>query len=85
MLDHFIITVSEIDKSKEFYTKVLAPLNHEVKLDFGTSVSFGDITFTGGDPGGYFGLKRVNQVRFILLFRPNQKKKWMTFLKQPLN
>lgn len=54
MLDHFIINVKNIDKSKEFYTQVLSKLNNEIKLDFGNSVSFGDKDISGGDPGGYF-------------------------------
>ncbi|MGY3778949.1 VOC family protein [Isobaculum melis] len=54
MLDHFTIKVTDIEKSKVFYKNLLATLNAEIKLDFGKTVSFGDIGFSGGDPGGYF-------------------------------
>lgn len=41
MLDHLIVPVSDINKSKQFYSEILGALNYEQKNDFGTSVSFG--------------------------------------------
>lgn len=54
MIDHLSINVSDIDKSKQFYKEVLAPLGNEMKLDFGKSVSFGEKEIICGDPAGSF-------------------------------
>lgn len=81
MLDHFIITVSNVDKSKEFYSKVLSAINHEIKLDFGTSVSFGDIDFSGGDPGGYFWIKEGKPSDIHFAFSANSKDEVDNFFK----
>ncbi|OTN89058.1 hypothetical protein A5819_001550 [Enterococcus sp. 7E2_DIV0204] len=54
MMDHFSVNVSDIERSKQFYKEVLAPLGNEVKLDFGTTVSFGKKDTESGDPAGGF-------------------------------
>ncbi|ALS02128.1 glyoxalase [Enterococcus silesiacus] len=54
MMDHFSVNVSDIEKSKQFYKEALAPLGNEIKLDFGTTVSFGKKEIISGDPAGGF-------------------------------
>ncbi|MBP2099493.1 VOC family protein [Enterococcus rivorum] len=56
MMDHFSIHVWEIEKSKQFCTEALMPLGNEIKMDFGTAVSFGKKNSNGGDPAGSFWL-----------------------------
>ena len=41
MLDHVGLLVSDVQKSKTFYEKALAPLGYKVLLDFGEAVGFG--------------------------------------------
>jgi catechol 2,3-dioxygenase-like lactoylglutathione lyase family enzyme len=41
MLDHVVITVSELDASRAFYTAALAPLGLGIVLDFGSTIGFG--------------------------------------------
>lgn len=41
MFDHVGIAVKDLQKSKEFYLKALAPLGLGVVLDFGVAVGFG--------------------------------------------
>lgn len=75
MIDHIIINVTDIEKSKEFYKNILSKLNTEIKLDFGKSVSFGEIDFTGGDPGGYFWLSegKPNHIHFAFNAKSKQE------------
>jgi catechol 2,3-dioxygenase-like lactoylglutathione lyase family enzyme len=46
MLDHLIVTVSDFERSREFYAACLEPLGYEVVLEFGRAVGFG----IGGKP-----------------------------------
>lgn len=39
MIDHIGINVSDIQKSKEFYKKALAPLKYDLLMDFGPEVT----------------------------------------------
>lgn len=48
MIDHFSVTVKDIEKSRAFYKEVLTPLNGEIKLDFGNTVNFGYANAPGG-------------------------------------
>ncbi|MGC6769657.1 VOC family protein [Enterococcus sp. LJL51] len=48
MIDHFSITVKDIERSKDFYKKVLAPLHGELKLAFDGAANFGKIDVAGG-------------------------------------
>lgn len=52
MLDHLSIAVSNITRSKAFYTAVLATLGYRPQKDFGDAVGFSD--GKGSDPGGDF-------------------------------
>ena len=52
MLDHLSVAVSDIARSKAFYTAVLATLGYRPLKDFGDAVGFGD--GKGTDPGGDF-------------------------------
>jgi len=46
MLDHLLITVADVDKSKTFFLRSLEPLGYEVVMEFGKGVGFG----VGGKP-----------------------------------
>ena len=46
MLDHIIITVSDYDASKKFYSRALEPLGYAVIMEFGRACGFG----VGGKP-----------------------------------
>ena len=56
MIDHIGITVSNLNRSREFYTKSLVALGYVVVTDTPTSVGFGVIDGHGKstDPGGDF-------------------------------
>jgi catechol 2,3-dioxygenase-like lactoylglutathione lyase family enzyme len=51
MIDHFTLTVSDLARSKQFYSRALAALGYRVLMDFGKVVGFGD------DRKPYFWLK----------------------------
>jgi len=42
MIDHIGINVSDMNKSKEFYKRALAPLKYELLKDFDFAVGFGE-------------------------------------------
>lgn len=46
MLDHLIITVSDLERSRSFYVAALEPLGYEVVMEFGRAVGLG----VGGKP-----------------------------------
>ena len=55
MLDHLIITVSDLSASKAFYEQALAPLGYHVVMEFGEACGFGilekpDFFIRQGDP-----------------------------------
>ncbi|MCX8996434.1 VOC family protein [Rhizobiaceae bacterium BDR2-2] len=52
MLDHLSVAVSDIGRSKAFYTAALATLGYRPLKDFGDAVGFSD--GKGTDPGGDF-------------------------------
>lgn len=56
MLDHTGIAVSDIARSRDFYTAALAPLGYVIRKDFGEAVGFGvpDGFGRSPDPGGDF-------------------------------
>ena len=58
MLDHLNINVSDVARSRAFYTAALAPLGYTVTKDFGDAVGVGfGVTGDYGkspDPGGDF-------------------------------
>lgn len=54
MIDHFGIQVKDLQASKQFYQKALAPLGYELRFDNEYAVSFGEARST--DPGGDFWL-----------------------------
>lgn len=41
MIDHLTISVTDYEASKQFYTRVLAPLGFKPLMEFGTMVGFG--------------------------------------------
>ncbi|MHA2227553.1 MAG: VOC family protein, partial [Candidatus Hodarchaeales archaeon] len=56
MLDHIVINVSNLERSKTFYLTTLAPLNYVLLKEFEEAASFG-VTVGHGkcmDPGGDF-------------------------------
>jgi len=56
MLDHTGINVSDMVKSRAFYTAALAPLGYSIREDFGEAAGFGVAEGYGKalDPGGDF-------------------------------
>jgi catechol 2,3-dioxygenase-like lactoylglutathione lyase family enzyme len=42
MIDHFTLTVTDLGRSKKFYSTALAPLGYRLLMDFGEFVGFGD-------------------------------------------
>ena len=55
MIDHTGINVSNVEKSKDFYSAVLLPLHYEIRLNLGSAYGFGAKTAkSGDDPGGDF-------------------------------
>ena len=58
MIDHFGITVSDIEKSRKFYLGTLGALGYQLIMEFPGSVSFGVRSGHGksSDPAGDFWL-----------------------------
>ncbi|OMQ24658.1 VOC family protein [Serratia oryzae] len=56
MIDHTGINVSQFARSKEFYSKVLAPLGYALRLQLGDAAAgYGETVLQpGDDPGGAF-------------------------------
>lgn len=48
MIDHVSINTKDIEKCKKFYKEVMAPLNNEIKLDFGDAINIGSKEHDGG-------------------------------------
>ena len=56
MIDHLGLSVSDLDESRAFYAKALAPLGYEPIIVFDEAVGFGvppkpDFWLSSGDPG----------------------------------
>ncbi|MGM0239370.1 VOC family protein [Enterococcus sp. AZ103] len=47
MIDHLSLGVSDLSKSKEFYSKALAPLGYQVKIEMDHGICYG--ASDGGD------------------------------------
>jgi catechol 2,3-dioxygenase-like lactoylglutathione lyase family enzyme len=54
MIDHTGFNVSNLELSKVFYQRALAPLGYGISLELEGAVGFGAQTEAGGDPGGDF-------------------------------
>ena len=56
MIDHTGITVSDLKRSKDFYTTVLASLSYEIRIELEEAVGYGVVSGHGKsmDPGGDF-------------------------------
>lgn len=52
MIDHFGITVQDLEKSKAFYQATLAPLGYELRVDNSFAASFAEVR--SADPAGDF-------------------------------
>jgi catechol 2,3-dioxygenase-like lactoylglutathione lyase family enzyme len=55
MIDHIGIHVKDIERSKDFYAKALAPLGYEILMEFGPHVGMGvgqkpDFWLSEGEP-----------------------------------
>ena len=46
MIDHFGITVQDLEKSKAFYQATLAPLGYELRVDNSFAASFAAVSYT---------------------------------------
>jgi catechol 2,3-dioxygenase-like lactoylglutathione lyase family enzyme len=57
MLDHIIVTVSDYEASKQFYSGALEPLGYAVVMEFGRAGGFG----VGGKPD--FWIKEAEAVK----------------------
>ena len=58
MLDHIGINVSNLERSRAFYTRVLAPLGYEMRKLHPGAIGFGSATpVQGADPGGDFWIR----------------------------
>ncbi|EHI74700.1 hypothetical protein STRCR_1981 [Streptococcus criceti HS-6] len=66
MIDHFGIQVTDLQASKQFYQKTLAPLGYELRFDNEYAASFGETRST--DPGGDFWLGVAQQKPITLCF-----------------
>jgi len=58
MLDHVFLSVSNIDRSIEFYTKALAPLGITTRLDYDGADGAPDLKGLGANGRVFFWLKR---------------------------
>ncbi|EHJ51738.1 VOC family protein [Streptococcus macacae] len=56
MIDHFGITVKNLENSKAFYQATLAPLGYELKCDSSFGLSFAEACST--DPAGDFWIRQ---------------------------
>ena len=57
MIDHTGLLVSDLERSRRFYTAALAPLGYCVRLQRPQAVGFGGASLQpGDDPGGDFWL-----------------------------
>jgi catechol 2,3-dioxygenase-like lactoylglutathione lyase family enzyme len=54
MIDHTGFNVSDLESSKSFYLKALAPLGYGISLELEGAAGFGAQTGAGDDPGGDF-------------------------------
>lgn len=55
MINHTGINVTDLARSKAFYSAALAPLGMGLRLDLGNAIGFGRIQLhKGDDPGGAF-------------------------------
>ena len=81
MIDHISLQVSDIEKSKDFYEKVLSEIGLIKKSDFGSSVGFG-----GGDSSSSNELWLVegNPNNFHLAFRVDSEEEVNNFYNKAL-
>jgi catechol 2,3-dioxygenase-like lactoylglutathione lyase family enzyme len=54
MIDHTGFNVTDLEQSKAFYLKALAPLGYRISLEFEGAAGFGAQQGDGDDPGGDF-------------------------------
>jgi catechol 2,3-dioxygenase-like lactoylglutathione lyase family enzyme len=66
MIDHTGITVSNFEKSKEFYIKALAPLGYQLLREFNASIAGFEVD---GNPDFWILQGEVNTPRTHLAFR----------------
>lgn len=74
MIDHIAILVSDYKRSKEFYTKTLAPLGIELVMEVEGATGFG----TGGKPE-FWVAERKLQVPMHVAFRAGNRKQVRKF------
>ena len=79
MIDHISLQVSDIEKAKEFYEKVLAEIGLSIKSDFGSSVGFGR-----DDSSNELWLVEGNPNNFHLAFRVDSEEEVNNFYNKAL-
>lgn len=82
MIDHTGINISNFDKSKNFYTKALAPLGYQLLKEFDASVT-GFISLAGfgidGEPDFWITQGEVNTPRIHIAFRAETREMVQAF------
>jgi catechol 2,3-dioxygenase-like lactoylglutathione lyase family enzyme len=81
MIDHTGFNVSDLELSRAFYVKALAPLGYRVSLEFEGAAGFGAQTAAGDDPGGDFwiGAGEPQTPRVHLAFRATSEQQVREF------
>lgn len=85
MIDHVGLTVSNIEKSKEFYKLALAPLGFKLLAEVPASMTGGkDLLALVSHQNLSFGLVEEHQTthQFMLPFKQALVRKWIAFIKQ---
>lgn len=81
MIDHTGFSVTHLEDSKRFYTRILASLGHIIRREFpDAAVGFGPAEADeGADPGGGFWITQgtPSTPRMHLAFSAKTKNKWM--------
>lgn len=82
MIDHTGFNVSNLELSRAFYLKALAPLGYGISLEFEGAAGFGAAQGAGGDPGGDFwisaGEPQIPRVHLAFRAASEQQVQWIS-------
>ena len=76
MIDHFGITVKDLEASKLFYQQALEPLGYKIAFEIPQAVSFAEPQTA---PAGDFWLSQGQSDASHFAFRAEIESKWMLF------